>query len=355
MRLTGLSYKTANWELNEIEFEDVSLIVGKNATGKTRTLEVLHRLYEIITQKREIRESGEWDINFLNEDYTLNYNIKTRFDNITNSVLISERMTVGQALFFERKEDVFIIKNELTKEVENGYPPPNKLVIHVARDIKKYPLIEHLVKWAEQSFGFRFGSVSPRYFLENNEFSFLSEIGHLPALLQSLTNASRHQIINDLSIIGFPVEKLEIVQSGLPIINLTEKNIGIKILAGDISQGMFRSLAILIFIEYLISKKSTATIIIDDLCEGLDYERATKLGRLLFDKCLANRIQLIATSNDMFLMDVVDLKYWNVLQRNGQVVAAINAKNHPALFEDFKFTGLSNFDFFASDYIAQNL
>jgi hypothetical protein len=57
----------------------------------------------------------------------------------------------------------------------------------------------------------------------------------------------------------------------------------------------------------------------------------------------------------MFLMDVVDLKYWNVLRRNGQVVTAINAKNHPNLFEDFKFTGLSNFDFFASDYIAQNL
>lgn len=53
-------------------------------------------------------------------------------------------------------------------------------------------------------------------------------------------------------------------------------------------------------------------------------------------------------------MDIVDLQYWNILERHGEKVTPINTTNHPDLFEDFKFTGLSNFDFFASDYISHH-
>ena len=92
----------------------------------------------------------------------------------------------------------------------------------------------------------------------------------------------------------------------------------------------------MIYLEYLIYRKKPATIVIDDLCEGLDYERATKLGKLVFNKCMNTNIQLIATSNDSFLMDVVDIKYWNVLQREGKTVTAINIQTHEALFKKFK-------------------
>ena len=97
-----------------------------------------------------------------------------------------------------------------------------------------------------------------------------------------------------------------------------------------------------------------STLLIDDLCEGLDYERSTKLGKLVFEYCEKNNIQLIASSNDSFLMDVVDLKYWNILQRDETKVVAINKTNNPELFENFKFTGLSNFDLFSSDFINRH-
>jgi hypothetical protein len=54
-------------------------------------------------------------------------------------------------------------------------------------------------------------------------------------------------------------------------------------------------------------------------------------------------------------MDVVDIVHWNVLQRNASIVTALNAKSNPELFEKFRYTGLSNFDFFASDYISQKM
>jgi hypothetical protein len=50
---------------------------------------------------------------------------------------------------------------------------------------------------------------------------------------------------------------------------------------------------------------------------------------------------------------IVDIKYWNVLQREGTIVTTINQQNNPDLFKKFMFTGLSNFDFFASDFITQ--
>jgi hypothetical protein len=86
----------------------------------------------------------------------------------------------------------------------------------------------------------------------------------------------------------------------------------------------------------------------------LDYDRATKLGKIVFDLCKEKNIQLVATSNDTFLMDVVDISHWNILQRAGKVVTTINERSHPELFEQFRYTGLSNFDFFNSDFRAQH-
>ena len=140
-----------------------------------------------------------------------------------------------------------------------------------------------------------------------------------------------------------------------PILHVKESHLDRAIPHFKLSQGMFRSLAVIIYLQYLISIEKPATIIIDDLCEGLDYDRATKLGKLVFSKCQDSDIQLIATSNDSFLMEVVDIKYWNILIREGKKVTGINSKSHPEIIENFRFTGLSNFDFFSSNFLNSQL
>lgn len=95
-------------------------------------------------------------------------------------------------------------------------------------------------------------------------------------------------------------------------------------------------------------------LVIDDMGEGLDYMRSTKLGKIMYDFCEKNHIQLIATSNDSFLMDAVDLQCWNILQREGNRVYSISALNSPALFEKFRRTGLSNFDILSSNFLVNN-
>ena len=56
------------------------------------------------------------------------------------------------------------------------------------------------------------------------------------------------------------------------------------------------------------------------------------------------------STNDRFVMNSVDLKYWQVIDRVGSNVSYYNIKNSSQIFEDFKFTGLNNFDFFATDF-----
>ena len=63
----------------------------------------------------------------------------------------------------------------------------------------------------------------------------------------------------------------------------------------------------------------------------------------------------MASSNDSFLMDVVDLKYWNILHRNNNKVEVINKEQHPDMFDRFEMTGLNNFDLFSSDFIARHI
>ncbi len=93
-------------------------------------------------------------------------------------------------------------------------------------------------------------------------------------------------------------------------------------------------------------------ILIDDIGEGLDYERASALIKLLIDKAKKSRVQLIMSTNDRFVMNNVPLKYWSIMRRFPNESTIYNYKNSSKQFEDFELTGLNNFDFFTSDFVV---
>lgn len=353
MYLKKISYLDPNWELNNLHFGMVNLIVGKNSAGKTKTMQTIDLLVKMITQKRNLNWGGEWDIVFENDKKE---EIKYQFSTSPqNSGVSFEKMFLDDKLMLNRESsnnDQIKIRNVVTNKFEFINPPNEKLIIHTNRDVKKYPYLEDLSNWAEQSYGFKFGNISPYSFLNQKEYDLLTAVEDIPALFKSLGKEDKEQIISDFNGIGYHISEINIQEKDqYSTINIKEEGIRKTLPHYKLSQGMFRALAVIVYIQYLISRESPATIIIDDLCEGLDYERATKLGKLIFDKCFSNGIQLIATSNDNFLMEVVDLEYWNVLTRSGKKVSGMNARSNPEIFDEFKFTGLSNFDFFSSDYI----
>jgi hypothetical protein len=277
---------------------------------------------------------------------TIKYNLS-----VNERVITKEKLGFNGKPYLERSRKVTEITSLQSKSKATINPPKDSLAIHVRRDTAEYPFFEQLIAWAENCYWLKFGEISNN--LPGNDIIDLSDAYEL------LDTNSRKSIIANWSSIDFPIASIksypisEKNENRLFTIDINEKRVGVFPIR-DLSQGMYRALYILTFIEYLVATGNPQTIIIDDLCEGLDYSRATKLGTLLFEFCRTHKIQLIASSNDGFLMDVIDLEYWNVLQRDGGKVSAINYTNSKDLFDGFKFTGLSNFDFFSSDYIEQH-
>ena len=153
--------------------------------------------------------------------------------------------------------------------------------------------------------------------------------------------------------IDYPIDYINVkslMQANLStevlLTTIKEKDLKCEIDQTQMSQGMFRAIALIIIMQQLIRLNRSCTVIIDDIGEGLDYKRSTKLIKLLVSKMVNSNIQLIVTSNHRFMINAIDLKYLNILDRVGHKVKSYNYQNSKQLFEDFKFTGLNNFDLF---------
>ncbi len=63
MKLNKIRYLTEKWELEGVTFEKLNLVVGKNATGKSRLLNVIKGFAEMIKNDNLIY-NGQWDVTF---------------------------------------------------------------------------------------------------------------------------------------------------------------------------------------------------------------------------------------------------------------------------------------------------
>ena len=166
------------------------------------------------------------------------------------------------------------------------------------------------------------------------------------------------------SIMVEPITDIQAFIQNIPIpeppfcIYVKEQELTVKVPQIEISQGMFRALSLIIHLNFMaFAQVPPSCILIDDIGEGLDYERATSLIKLLISKIKADdtkakpvSLQLIMTTNDRFIMNGVPLEYWSVIDRIPGEAKIYNLHNSKAIFEEFEFTGLNKFDFFASGF-----
>ena len=362
MKLIKLDYseldhsETENpWSLKGISFTDFNLIIGKNSTGKSRTIRVIVGLANIISLRAPLTD-GSWHVEFVNEDSKKP--IKVNYDlTIVSKRVIKEKIVVDGEVKLDRngKTKIFSFDKSDFIEIE---PPDDKLVLHIRRDKKEYNFFEYLIDWAANARGYEFSDVRPGDITIEKDVTTLVRLNTVPQVTEKLEAQTLNTIIEEFNSIGFEIEEIKVNKlSAAPfdvkILEIKEKGIQHFIKQIHLSQGMFRALALLILINYLIEKKETSTILVDDLCEGMDYERATNFAKLILEKMNKAHIQFIATTNDSFLMNVIDIKYWNVLKRVNTVVNAFNDDNSKELFEEFRTTSLNNFDFFASSYYSK--
>ncbi len=367
MKLKSIQYSQhtgspGKWQLEGCTLNNINLIVGKNASGKTRTLNLIALLTHLLAgEKKPKYINGNFTLVFENEGLETTYCL-----NLNENQVLKEEFQRGEQKLFQRGEDgTGTIWAAVIRSFIDFQPPIDELAVVNRRDAIQHPFLEILYRWGKAARHFRFGTAMGQdnlVELENKELN-LKGFTQVIALFKKGKDAYGRdyvqRIIEDMHKIGYELEDISIgtepIEHNDELINVNgiqvkEKDLNIITPHTQMSSGMFRALSLFIQLNYSIFADLPSCILIDDIGEGVDYTRSTALIELLISKVTGTQMQLIMSTNDQFVMDAVPLKYWLVIKRSTGKAKIYNYLNNKKLFDSFKFTGLSNFDFFSSNY-----
>lgn len=370
MQLKSITYaqyegKPEEWSIKDFSFGNINLIVGKNATGKSRTLNVIKGLGSLVSGEIKLEfQSGNYEVIFNKDGKKLTYVLKYK-----DSEVIQEKLTVNSDIRLDRGVGGI---GEIYYAAEENKPmkfqvPLSELACVNRRDNVQHPFFEDLYEWGKNLrhyyFGTQLGQGHYAVFQKDKDKDLnLKDTKQTVAILNKGKKEYPDKFLNsiksDMTKVGFDFDNITI---GLPR-SLTFKGIleqpqGILVKESDLkgttdqsdmSQGMFRTLSLIIQLNYSLLASVPSCILIDDIGEGLDYERSSALVKLLIDKAKNSHVQLIMNTNDRFIMNKVPFEYWSIMQRFPNESKIYNYTNSKKQFEDFELTGLSNFDFFTS-------
>lgn len=351
MKLTSFSYKTSGWALTEMSpLKTTNLLVGKNASGKTRIIMALQNVTNFMQMKPAVSVDKEFKVkmsfdDILNEGWRMTYSFE-----MAKECVVSESLTVNGKFLIRRTSN----KAVFYKDSVN--PPLDKLLVQIRRDKTLYKEVEALMEWAEGVISVSCSTINNLTLMFGGASLFLNPLP-FSSLVDALDKKGNKYVLDAIRRLGYEVLDIKTMKatSEMTFVTIREKYSKQVIVDFQLSNGMIRVLYILCFLEYIRHNRKHSLLLIDDLGEGLDYNRATLLGNIVFDSCEKENLQLIASSNDSFMMDVVDIRKWQILRRNNSKLNVLNQANASELFDSFRLTGLSNFDLFASDFIDSYL
>lgn len=358
MRLKALSYREnySKTNLNPWELEDLSLgerilIVGRNATGKSRIINIIHNLARLV-QSQQVVFNGEWSASFNNEqNQELKFLVQCEDGKVT-----AEKISVDGVDKLERNLHSSKIYSEANSRWQEISPPNDRLILHVRRDQNEFPFLEDLVSWASGVRGFGFANTSPTLIeIPGNPFH-LTSLNAVPSALDKLSESQLKKVLKQLEAMGYVIENastslIEGLPPHLKMVYLKEQGISYPLKQFEISQGMFRAFALLTIIEFLRYEGGVKSILVDDFGEGLDFERSKKLAEIVFEDVRESKIQLVVTSNDSFLMNAVPLTDLTICYRSNHKVKCLNYSTSKEKFDEWKQLGLNNFDLFTSNFL----
>jgi len=374
---TQFEGRPSEWKLEGCTLGDINLIVGQNATGKSRTLNVIARLADLLSGDHKLTYlSGNYKVIFDNKNAKVRYTLKYE-----NSNVIEERLDIdSQNRLWRGKDGIGEIYYEKEEKLLEFQTPPNELAVVARRDSIQHPFLQNLYDWGKSVRQYLFGTQlgKDQWLLvtqdkdkakADQQILNLKDPNTVVAIFREgqkkFSNRFTDTIIRDMGIIGYELKEINtatphsiVIQGALPgeLVGLyvQESDLAGTTDQGDISQGMFRALSLIIQITYSQLAGVPSCILIDDIGEGLDYERSSALIKLLIARAKDSAIQLIMATNDRFVMNNAPLEYWSVIHRIGGVSKIYNYRNSPKLFKDFELTGLNNFDFFSSRYYLKD-
>jgi AAA15 family ATPase/GTPase len=373
------------WRVEECRLSQTNLIVGKNASGKSRILRAIHTLSELLSNSRSLlpqAKSSEWHLLFdidRPEEKT-EYILK-----IEKGLVIKEKLIIGSKSnepLLDRDESGkgTIFAKELDQNIR-FQTDPTELAVVKRRDSIQHPFLEDLYQWSSSLRFYEFGTELGKKFIwvsslsPNENYQKMKKVKDSRSVVgifvlgkQEIGEPFIEAIISDmrenwLSVIRIGIKVPSFINSDISAADssedlpqslyIQEEDLTSVTEQSEISQGMFRALSLFIQINYSLLASKPSCIVIDDIGEGLDYQRSSSIIKILIEKAETGLIQLIMTTNDEFIMNGVPIEYWSLIERTPGSAKLHNIYNSREKIEEFKFIGLNNFDLFTSEFLLQ--
>ena len=374
MRLKSISYvewqgTPQEWRLEKLSFGQRMLIVGKNTAGKSRSVRVTAGLARSLIGTQPPSLSGDYVATFDHNGQEYIYELQCR-----DAEVIHELISIAGKVHLKR--DTGGAGTILAEKISGGLDiefqvPPNTLAAVARRDTIQHSFIEPLFEWASSLRFYQFGGMSQgslAIFVNTgqqvDERDENAVVGIFKEGLNVFGQTFVESVISDLAIVDYDIESITLAPpvsirfspGGPQVVSLNIKERALQGITDQLgmSTGMYRVLALLIHVNFAQFKGSASSVLIDDIGEGLDFDRSLRLIELLRSKAEKYNFQLVMTTNDKFVMNHVPLDEWTVLHRSASVVHVRNKQNSKVAFDEFKFTGLSNFSFFEMNAVAMN-
>lgn len=377
MRLDFVEYckdkgKPSEWLIEGCQLGNINLIVGKNASGKSRILEAINLISNLLSGDEFITSDGslrEWKLSF---DSDQKEQKKVYILKIENGQVLQEKFIIGSKIYLDRKEsgEGKVWAEKLSQDID-FQTPLDRIAIFNRRDSIQHPNFDIIYNWANSLMYYEFGTDLGKHHagLANSTIKKIDfkDPDQVVDIFYSGQEEFGEDFIaaikSDMLSIGYNISEIETKTPGsiffdegdeipikLKVIYVQESDLKTKTEQGLISQGMFRALSLIIQLNYSLLAQKPSCILIDDIGEGLDFARASAMIKLLINKGKTGLVQLIMTTNDSFIMNGVPLDYWSVIERKPGLAKLHNIHNSQQIFEDFKFIGLNNFDFFETQF-----
>lgn len=367
MKLKSISYveyagDPQEWRVEKLQLGQKNLLVGKNSSGKSRSISVIGGLARQLSGHAPPLMSGTYECVFEEGGKKYDYKVSSRLGQVTD-----EHLWIDGREYLSRGQLGVgtIIAEKISKEKPIAFQtPPNSFAAFARRDSIQHGFLEPLAQWADSLRLYHFaGGVA-----KNHLAAFIpgapsvddrdenAVVGLFRDALRQFGDKFVDTMSADMRTMDYPISSIDvgpplsissnIGPNGLSCIRVHEE--GLLGITDQIamSDGMFRVLAILVHVNLAILRKSATTVLVDDIGEGLDFDRSVRLIELLRAKASASGLQLVMSTNDRFVMNHVPLEEWTVLHRSGNKVSVRNYLNSKEYFDQFKMTGLSNFSFF---------
>lgn len=306
----------------------LSVIFGKNAAGKTRTLNVLFSLSNIHKMPK-VNIHGNWHIQLRSDKRSYMYKLEISRKENGKSFITHDSLYAGEEkLIFDRTKGLLL--NETTKEEEPYTPIDDELSMNYVKDAKKYQTILEVRDYISQFKRLDYSMskiIQQRYAPDtltvdpdgtNLDTAILNLMNRYPQCFEKI-KASFIEI--------FPRVE-DIVMVNLPAGNAVIKIVGIKedILEKpyayfEAASGMIKILALF---TILFSPAEKSLILIDELENSLDYLSLVKIGDIIKEVSLDRQVVIVTHSPT--LANIFDLKHWIVAEREKRHTKFFNVK-----------------------------